>query len=180
MEVNGIDQMDRLSIIISDICAMSAALANNWQQKSITNRKKYQQLLKRGDKNRILPRLPALNDEAFSKINCLECAACCKNYSPRFKTPDIKRISKHLHLKEGAFVEKYLLLDDEGDYVVKGKPCSFLGNDNLCSIYEVRPSDCSRFPYIGEDVLLRRQSITLKNSSFCPAVHYVLEKLINV
>ena len=81
-------------------------------------------------------------------------------------------------MKEGSFIEKYLQLDNDGDYVVNTKPCPFLGTGNFCSIYEVRPSDCSRFPYIAEDVLLKRQAITLKNSTFCPAVHYVLEKLI--
>src|SRR4051812_16161518 len=102
----------------------------SWQKKSADNQKKYKQYLQRPDKNKLLAQLPELHDEAFSNINCLGCAACCKNYSPRFKTPDIKRISKHLKLKEGAFIEKYLELDDEGDYVVNVKPCPFLGVDN--------------------------------------------------
>jgi len=87
--------------------------------------RKYKQFLQRADKNKVLKALPSLHDEAFKKINCLDCAACCKNYSPRFKTPDIKRISKHLRLKESDFIEKYLRLDEDGDYVVKSKPCSF-------------------------------------------------------
>jgi Fe-S-cluster containining protein len=140
--------------------------------------KKYRQFLQRADKNKVLKALPMLHDEAFSKINCLECAACCKNYSPRFKTPDIKRISKHLRLKESDFIEKYLRLDEDGDYVVKSKPCPFLGPDNYCSIYEVRPSDCERFPYTDEDVFIKRTHITLKNAEFCPIVRHVLDRLI--
>lgn len=149
----------------------------NWQKKAIENQKQYKNLLQRGDKNRLLKQLPQLHEEAFAKVDCLSCAACCKNYSPRFKTPDIKRISKHLKLKESVFIETYLNLDAEGDYVVKSTPCAFLGSDNYCSIYEVRPSDCSRFPYTNEDVFIKRQNITLKNASFCPAVFTVLEKL---
>jgi hypothetical protein len=42
----------------------------------------------------------------------------------------------------------------------------------------MRPSDCSQFPYTDVDVLLKRQQITLKNAEFCPAVYYVLEKLM--
>ena len=121
--------------------------------------------------------LPDLHEEAFTKVNCLECANCCKNYSPRFKTPDIKRISKHMGMKEGAFIETYLRLDDDGDYVVKSAPCPFLGSDNYCGIYDVRPSDCARYPYTDEDVLLKRPQLTLKNSTVCPAVYYVLEKM---
>lgn len=157
---------------------MEDFLNSNWQKKSVDHQKDYKRFLQRTDKNKILPRLPQLNEEAFEVINCLHCAACCKNYSPRFKTPDIKRISKHLKMKEGSFIEMYLKLDSEGDYVVKSTPCPFLGDDNYCSIYEERPSDCHRFPYTDEDVLIKRQQITLKNSTFCPIVVYVLEKLM--
>jgi hypothetical protein len=139
--------------------------------------KKFQQYLQRADKNKVLKQLPQLHGEAFEKIDCLQCAACCKNYSPRFKTPDVKRISKHLRMKESEFIDAYLNVDEEGDFVVKSTPCPFLGADNFCSIYEVRPSDCSRFPYTDEDVLVKRQKLTLKNASFCPIVFYVLDKL---
>ena len=80
-------------------------------------------------------------------------------------------------MRESELIDTYLKLDEDGDYVVKQTPCPFLGADNFCSIYEVRPSDCERFPYTNEDVLIKRQQITLKNSSFCPIVYYVLEKL---
>jgi Fe-S-cluster containining protein len=116
----------------------------------------------------------------MEKIDCLSCANCCKTYSPRFKTPDIKRISKHLRMKESDFIDTYLDLDHEGDYVVKSSPCPFLGADNACSIYDQRPSDCARFPYTDEDVLYKRQALTLKNSTFCPIVYHVLERLIAI
>jgi uncharacterized protein len=150
---------------------------DNWQKKSTENAKKYAQFLNRANKNVVLKKLPDLHEEAFSKIDCLDCAACCKNYSPRFKGPDIRRISKHLKMKETEFTEKYLRVDEDEDYVAKTKPCPFLGTDNFCSIYDVRPSDCHRFPYTDEDVILKRQKLTLTNASFCPAVYYVLDKL---
>jgi Fe-S-cluster containining protein len=156
---------------------MTDKILHNWQKKSAEHQKQYKRFLKRADKNAVLKRLPELHEEAFEKINCLDCAACCKNYSPRFKTPDIKRISKHLKMRESEFIETYLRLDEDGDYVVKATPCPFLGTDNFCSIYEVRPSDCTRFPYTDENVFLKRQNITLKNSTFCPIVFYVLETL---
>ena len=150
---------------------------DNWQKKSADHRKSYQRLLQKGNRNDILRLLPDLHDEAFEKVSCLSCAGCCKNYSPRFKTPDIKRISKYLRMKEGAFIDEYLMLDTEGDYVLRSTPCPFLGENNACNIYEERPSDCRRFPYTDEDVLFKRPAITLKNSDFCPAVYFVLEKL---
>lgn len=156
---------------------MSENGLHNWQKKSSDKQKAFKNFLAKADKNAVLKRLPRLHEEAFAAINCLECAACCKNYSPRFKTPDIKRISKHLGMKESVFIETYLRVDDEGDFVVKILPCPFLGTDNACSIYDVRPSDCARFPYTDEDVIIKRQSLTLKNSTFCPITFYVLDKL---
>jgi Fe-S-cluster containining protein len=152
------------------------------QAKPISNKeqqKVFKQFLQRADKNKVLKQLPHLHQEAFEKIDCLTCAACCKNYSPRFKTPDVKRISKHLGMKESAFIDTYLDVDEEGDFVVKKTPCPFLGANNYCSIYEVRPSDCARFPYTNEDVLIKRQALTLKNATFCPIVVHVLDKLSN-
>ena len=152
----------------------------NWEKKAVSRLPEFGRLLKRAVARNVIPQLPALHEEAFSEINCLDCAACCKNYSPRFKTPDIKRISRRLGLKESRFIEKYLVLDEEGDYVVNAKPCPFLGNDNSCDIYEDRPSDCRRFPYTDEDVLLKRQTLTLKNAGFCPAVFFVLDKMASL
>jgi Fe-S-cluster containining protein len=150
----------------------------NWEKKSSERKKLYKQFLDRADKNKVLRILPEIHDEAFAKIDCLKCANCCKNYSPRFKTPDIKRISKHLKMKEGDFIETYLTLDSDGDYVVQSTPCPFLGENNFCTIYDQRPSDCQRFPYTDEDVLLKRPANTLKNASFCPITYFVLEKLM--
>lgn len=135
-------------------------------------------MLKKIKLQKALKWLPELHEEAFQQINCLDCAGCCKQYSPRFKTPDIKRIARFLQMKEGVFIETFLRLDEEGDYVTQQAPCPFLQEDNTCRIYDVRPSDCSRFPYTDEDVLLKRQHITLKNATFCPAVVFVLEGLL--
>ncbi len=152
---------------------------DNWKKQANQNRQLYARWLKTAKTRTALRKLPQLHAEAFSQIDCLACAACCKNYSPRFKTPDIKRISKHVGMRESVFIDTYLRLDEDGDYVVKQTPCPFLGADNYCSIYEQRPSDCSRFPYTDEDVLLKRSAITLKNVSFCPAVYYVMERLVS-
>ena len=157
-------------------------LLNNWEKKSAERQKIYKSWLGKADKaavrNRVLEQLPAAHEEAFRRVDCMQCANCCKRYSPRFKTPDIKRIARHLRLKESEFIEQYLRLDEEGDYVVKTTPCPFLGADNYCSIYDVRPSDCERFPYTDEDVFVKRPALTQKNSTFCPIVYVVLERMM--
>lgn len=149
-----------------------------WKELSQKNQKAYKKLLEKKADRKLIQKLPTLHEEAFEKINCLDCAACCKNHSPRFKQPDIKRIAKYLAMKEGDFIQQYLQLDFENDFVLKTSPCHFLNDDNTCRIYDVRPSDCARYPYTDEDVLLKRKNITLKNSLVCPAVAFVLNKLI--
>ena len=153
-------------------------LLHNWEKKSAARQKDYKRFLGKADKKKVLPLLPDLHEAAFKKIDCLQCANCCKNYSPRFKPPDIKRIARHLKMRESELIDTYLRLDEDGDYVVRSTPCPFLGQDNYCSIYEVRPSDCERFPYTDEDVLIKRPAITQKNTTFCPIVYFVLEKLM--
>jgi len=151
---------------------------HNWQKKSGERRKLYKQFLARADKNKTLRQLPDLHEEAFEKVDCLACARCCKSFSPRFKTPDVKRIAKAMGMRESVFIETYLRVDEEGDFVVKSSPCPFLGADNHCSVYEDRPSDCRRFPYTDEDVLIKRPVLTLKSTEFCPITYYVIEKLM--
>lgn len=153
-------------------------ILKNWEKKSTERQKSFKQYLQKADKNRVLKQLPELHEEATEAVDCLQCANCCKNYSPRFKTPDVKRIARLLRMRESVFIDTYLKVDEDGDFVVKSSPCPFLGADNYCQIYEDRPSDCRRFPYTDEDVLIKRPALTLKNSSFCPITFYVLEKLL--
>lgn len=155
-------------------------IPENWEKSAKENQKAYKRMLEKGNKNKMLKALPDLHEEAFSKIDCLECANCCKNYSPRFKNPDIKRIAKVLRMKEGDFVAAYLRLDDENDYVVRQSPCPFLDTDNTCKIYDDRPSDCRRYPYTDEDVLIKRVQLTLKNATVCPATYVVLVRLLQM
>jgi Fe-S-cluster containining protein len=159
-----------------------SALGKDWMKKAKLRSREYVRFLQKlqGKKaNRVLKQLPAFHQEAFSCISCRKCANCCKTISPRFKTPDIRRISKYLHLRESQLIDQFLKLDEDGDYVVKSSPCPFLGADNGCTIYESRPGDCRQYPYTDSDVFVRRPRITGQNASVCPAVYYVLEKLMN-
>lgn len=61
----------------------------------------------------------AEHDLAFKKRDCLACANCCKTTSPIFRDTDVKRIAKHLRVKESQFIASYLKMDDENDLVLK-------------------------------------------------------------
>lgn len=144
----------------------------------LKNQQAYKKFLAGAPLKKLVPRLAGISQQVYQRNDCLSCAACCKNYSPRFKAPDLKKIGKYLGMKATELMDLYLYRDEDGDYVMKTKPCAFLEPDNRCGIYEVRPSDCRRFPYIDEDVFLKRKELTLKNLSFCPISQDMLEKLM--
>ena len=117
------------------------------------------------------------HDNAFSCINCLECANCCTTTGPLLTDTDIKRVAKHLRIKEVDFVSKYVREDEDGDQVFKTMPCPFLGADNYCSIYEHRPKACKDYPHT--DMVKQHQllNLHLENESICPAVEAVLKEV---
>jgi Fe-S-cluster containining protein len=39
-------------------------------------------------------------------------------------------------MKLGVFEDMYLRVDEDGDKVFQSMPCPFLGDDNLCTIYD--------------------------------------------
>ena len=116
-----------------------------------------------------------LHDRAFEKIDCLLCANCCKTTGPLLTQKDIERIAKHFKIKPGAFVEKYLRIDEDGDYVFKSMPCPFLGEDNYCSIYDVRPKACREYPHTNRKNQQGILKLTQKNALICPAVAWIFE-----
>ena len=118
-----------------------------------------------------------LHDEVFEYTNCLECANCCKTTSPLFTDKDISRIAKYLRIKPSEFVTNYLRIDEDKDYVLKSVPCTFLSDNNYCSIYDVRPKACKEFPHTKRKKQHQILNISEKNMEICPAVFDIMEKL---
>lgn len=118
-----------------------------------------------------------LHNEAFKKIDCLTCANCCKTTGPLFTQRDIKQLSKYLRLTEQVFIEKYLRIDEDNDYVLQTLPCPFLGKDNYCSVYDYRPNACREYPHTNQAKIHTIFNETLENSLICPAVFQIVERL---
>jgi Fe-S-cluster containining protein len=80
-------------------------------------------------------------------------------------------------MKTSKFIDKFLLIDEEGDYVFKQAPCPFLGDDNYCSIYECRPGSCREYPHTDRKRFYQILDINAKNSKVCPAVFSIIDHL---
>ena len=118
-----------------------------------------------------------LHHEEFERTDCLECANCCKTTGPLFTKADIERISKFFRQKPQAFIDDYLRIDEENDYVFQSLPCPFLGADNYCSIYDVRPKACREFPHTDRKKFQQISNLTLKNVAICPAAFNIVEAM---
>jgi len=130
----------------------------------------------------IRPRKSILKIKSFSQDLkriplSLSCANCCKTTGPLFTNSDIKRIAKYLRLKPQGFIEKYLRLDEENDFVLQSVPCSFLDGQNSCMIYEVRPKACREFPHTDRKKFHQISNLTLKNVAICPAAFNIVEEM---
>ncbi len=117
------------------------------------------------------------HDEAFSCIDCLKCANCCKTTGPLFTNTDIDRLAKHFRVKAAEFIDQYLRVDEDGDFVLQSVPCPFLGDDNYCGVYESRPKACREYPHTDRNKMHQILDLTRKNAEVCPAVEHVVENI---
>ena len=140
------------------------------------NKKFFDKLKKKTPKN-LDYIMQELHEKEFKNTDCLKCANCCKTTGPLFTDKDIERISKHFKLKPQQFISQYLRMDEENDYVLQSVPCTFLGADNYCSIYEVRPKACSEFPHTDRKKFQQISNLTLKNVAICPAAYNIVEEM---
>ncbi len=118
-----------------------------------------------------------IHEEVFSKLDCLNCANCCKSISPALYYKDIERMASALRMKAADFMDKYTQMDEDGDYVFRQTPCPFLMSDNYCQVYESRPKACREYPHTNRTRFYQILDLTLKNTYVCPAAYYVVEKL---
>ena len=140
------------------------------------NKKYFDKLKKKTPKNLDYV-MQDLHEAEFKKTDCLECANCCKTTGPLFTSADIERISKYFKQKPQQFIDQYLRIDEDKDYVLQSVPCTFLESDNKCFIYDVRPKACREFPHTDRKKFQQIADLTLKNVAICPAAYNIVEKM---
>jgi Fe-S-cluster containining protein len=118
-----------------------------------------------------------MHDEFFAVFDCLDCANCCKTIGPRLIIKDIDRLAKHLKMKPQAFIEQYVEIDEDNDYVFRDHPCPFLLPDNYCMVYENRPKACLEYPHTRRKRFVQILDLSHKNCETCPVVFEIFERL---
>lgn len=155
----------------------------SFQRKVNLNKKAFKRFLGKFEKQppKNLDKIAEQIDASvWLEMDCLTCANCCKKMSPTFTNVDIKRISAHLEMTPKEFKEKWLYFDEEdGDWMNKSQPCQFLDmKTNMCSIYEVRPADCSGFPHLKKRKMKEYIHVHQQNIEYCPATYKMVEKMM--
>nr|WP_230312697.1 YkgJ family cysteine cluster protein [Streptococcus mutans] len=145
-------------------------------QKQKEHRKFLATLKKKAPKN-LDKIVQEVHTEVFREIDCTKCANCCKMLGPLFTEADISRIAKHFRMRLPVFEDMYLRVDEDNGKVFKSMPCPFLGEDNLCSIYDIRPKACREFPHTDRKKIYQINHLTIQNTLICPAVYLFVEKL---
>ena len=133
--------------------------------------------LRKKDSRKVDDIFHKIHTQVFEEMDCLLCANCCKTTSPIFYQTDIERVARSLRMKPGDFIEKYLRIDEDGDYVLRTSPCPFLADDNHCSVYADRPKACREYPHTDRKKVVQIMDLTLKNTLVCPAVFEMVERL---
>jgi len=96
----------------------------------------------------------------------------------KFSDEDVMRIARHFDMDTDEFVKTYLEPDEEdGPYKVRGKPCPFLGDDDRCGIYDVRPTVCREYPHTDKEGFTFRTMGVANNALACPAVFWIVEEM---
>ena len=75
-----------------------------------------------------------------------------------------------------AFLEWY---GDEQRYRAKTKPCPLLGEDNKCTVYDVRPETCKEYPYTHKKDLVFSTISRANHALVCPAAFAIVEEMKN-
>lgn len=142
--------------------------------------RKFLARLKKMDARKVDDAFHRVHEEVFEEAECLTCANCCKTTSPIFYHHDIERLARALRMRPGEFQEKYLKVDEDGDFVFRSSPCPFLAEDNYCHVYKDRPKACREYPHTDRKKMVQITGLTLKNTMVCPAVFEMLERLKSV
>ncbi|TLP82112.1 YkgJ family cysteine cluster protein [Maribacter sp. ACAM166] len=151
-------------------------LSKKAKEKHSENKKFFVKLRKKPPKN-LDYIMQELHETEFERTDCLTCANCCKTTGPLFTNADVERISKSFKMKPQKLIDTYLRVDEDNDFVLQQVPCTFLGADNYCSIYNIRPKACREFPHTDRKKFQQISNLTLKNVEICPAAYNIVEEM---
>ena len=107
------------------------------------------------------------------RFKCTQCGNCCRNhgeYAYVYLTEaDLRAMPKYLGLSRRVFRKRYCVREEGWTVLRMDQPaCPFLGEDNRCGIYPVRPKQCATWPFWEEN--LKRATWHGSVKECCPGI----------
>jgi len=97
-------------------------------------------------------------DAACQKLltffQCKRCGQCCQTTPAQIGWAEVKQIARAIKMHPKRFRKKFCFYRGKGLFLKS--PCPFLkfnGQQANCSIYEIRPKPCRRFPFLDLPIL---------------------------
>lgn len=114
------------------------------------------------------------NKNAKLEFSCTGCGICCKEKGyVFFNDNDIINASELLKTSPLVFINKYLEYEENYGYYIRiseGESCTFLDENNRCTINDAKPTQCKTFPYWKEYMDKNGRLIAGKFNRPCPGV----------
>jgi len=123
----------------------------------------------------LLPFISLVEDKKF---HCTQCGKCCTGKGEVWVTDkEAAKISDHLNLELATFMSAYVKQYNKykGFWPLKNRngseSCIFLQEDNKCGIHNVRPSQCSTYPWWPE--LMDKKRWEWEKENICEGFDHV-------
>jgi uncharacterized protein len=117
-----------------------------------------------------------INKDVSTLIDCTSCGNCCKSLMIHITADEIRNLSTVLQKPEQEIQDIYIEKSLAGQFFMNTIPCHFL-NDNKCTIYPDRFTECREFPHLHKDGFKERMLGTMLHYGSCPIVYNVVEQL---
>jgi len=107
------------------------------------------------------------------RFQCTQCGNCCRSHGDAthvyLAEADLQAIAAHLGLTRAELLARHC--EREGGWIQLARSeqaCGFLGADNRCTIYPVRPKQCRTWPFWVENLERARWEGPVRET--CPGI----------
>jgi Fe-S-cluster containining protein len=124
--------------------------------------------------------------KVWASFDCTTCANCCKKLGTNVSAEEIRQMAGALGISQQEFGQRYIDGEigpedfDNGSppdqWLMRGDPCPML-KDNKCTVYDARPRECRKYPYLYKAEFTRRTMGMIERTFTCPIVYQVMEEL---
>lgn len=108
------------------------------------------------------------------RFRCTQCGECCRNHGQytfvNLTEVELREIPQFLGLPRSEFLERFCVKEPGFHPTLRmdSPACPFLGADNRCQIYPVRPLQCRTWPFWKENLVRETWEGAVKD--VCPGI----------